>query len=111
MTDTGPVPRSRARRVTTPDAGLDLSPDERIAELDQRLARLEGSPGLRERGRSLLDRVLPAEASTHFRNAGREQLLGVRAIVDFWIRRLDESESRAAAGRSGQRERETIEIE
>jgi hypothetical protein len=53
-------------------------------------------------------RVVPPEASDHFRNAGREQLLGVRSIVDFWIRRLDEADARAARGA---RERETIEIE
>jgi hypothetical protein len=56
----------------------------------------------------MMARVMPAEAGEHFRNAGREQLLGVRSIVDFWITRLDEADSRAA-GRS--RERETIEIE
>ena len=34
----------------------------------------------------MMGRVMPAEAGHHFRNAGREQLLGVRSIVDFWIR-------------------------
>jgi hypothetical protein len=81
---------------------------DRIAELESRLARLEGSPGLRERGRGVMARVVPAEAGEHFRNAGREQLLGIRSIVDFWIRRLDEIDSRSARGSS---ERETIEIE
>jgi hypothetical protein len=56
----------------------------------------------------MMDKVMPPEAGEHFRNAGREQLLGVRSIVDFWIARLDDADSRAA-GRSG--ERETIEIE
>jgi hypothetical protein len=79
---------------------------DRLAELEARLARLERSPGLRERGRGLMARVIPDEATHHFRNAGREQLLGVRAIVDFWIDRIDESE-----GRSGGRHRESIEID
>jgi hypothetical protein len=109
MTEPGVIGRGRARRATVPEPELELTPEERMAELDQRLARLEGSPGLRERGRSMLDRVMPPEAGTHFRNAGREQLLGIRSIVDFWIRRLEESETRAGQGRS--RERETIEIE
>jgi hypothetical protein len=39
-------------------------------------------------------------------NAGREQLMGVRSFVDFWIARIDEADYRS--GRSG--ERETIEI-
>ena len=62
---------------------------DRLGELEARLARLEGTPGLRERGRGVMARVMPPEAGEHFRNAGREQLLGVRSIVDFWIRRLD----------------------
>jgi hypothetical protein len=79
---------------------------DRISELEARLARLERSPGLRERGRGLMARVIPDEATHHFRNAGREQLLGVRAIVDFWIDRIDDAE-----GRSGGRRRESIEID
>jgi hypothetical protein len=79
---------------------------DRMAEMEARLARLERSPGLRERGRGLMARVIPDEATHHFRNAGREQLLGVRAIVDFWIDRIDDAE-----GRAGPRRRESIEID
>jgi len=79
----------------------------RLSELEERLARLEGEPGLRERGRRMMDRVMPPEASQHFRNAGREQLLGVRSIVDFWIRRIEDAESRARADLG----RENIEID
>jgi hypothetical protein len=79
---------------------------DRLAEVEARLERLEGAPGLRERGRSLMNRVMPPEASRHFRNAGREQLLGVRAIVDFWIARIDDAEARSARA-----EPETIDIE
>lgn len=100
--------RPTSRRTAARGAGVGQSKDERLAELESRLARLEGAPGLRERGRGLVARVMPAEAGEHFRNAGREQLLGVRSIVDFWIARLDEADSRAARG---SRERETIEIE
>ncbi len=81
----------------------------RLESLEARLARLEGAPGLRERGRGMMARVVPPEAGQHFRNAGREQLLGVRSIVDFWITRLDEAEERAS--RRSSRDRETIEIE
>jgi hypothetical protein len=78
-----------------------------MADFEARLARLEKTPGLRERGRGLMARVVPDEATHHFRNAGREQLLGVRSIVDFWIERIDESE-----GRSSRRtRRESIEID
>lgn len=86
-----------------PEAGAEL----RLSELEERLARLEGEPSIRERGRRMMDRVMPPEASRHFRNAGREQLLGFRSIVDFWIRRIDDAESRARADAG----RETIEID
>jgi hypothetical protein len=81
--------------------------DDRMAEVEDRLARLEGSPTLRQRSRDLMDRVMPPDASRHFRNAGREQLLGIRAIVDFWIRRIDAMESRAG----GDGGREHIELD
>ncbi|MDP9299504.1 MAG: hypothetical protein M3P43_01175 [Actinomycetota bacterium] len=52
-------------------------------------------------------RVVPDEATHHFRKAGRENLLGLRSIVDFWIERIDDSE-----GRSTRRtRRESIEID
>ena len=86
-----------------PEAGAEL----RLSELEERLARLEGEPSIRERGRRMMERVMPPEASQHFRNAGREQLLGFRSIVDFWIRRIDDAESRARADAG----REKIEID
>jgi hypothetical protein len=103
--------RGNATGTATGGQGGAMGADERIAELESRLQRLERAPGLRERGRSMMDRVIPPEATGHFRNAGREQLLGVRSIVDFWIQRLDEADERAARGSRASRERETIEIE
>jgi hypothetical protein len=95
-------------RAARPKAGRgDGAGEDRIAELEARLAKLERAPSLRARGRSLMDRVIPREASHHFRNAGREELLGIRAIVDFWIDRIDEAEGRAGSGAR----RESIEIE
>ena len=60
--------------------------DERIAELEERLAEMERGARIRERARTRFDRVVPPEAMHHFRSAGREQLLGVRTVVDHWIR-------------------------
>jgi hypothetical protein len=54
-----------------------------------------------------MGRVAPPEAGRHFRNAGREQLLGIRSIVDFWIRRIELAEERSEAPAGG---REKIEI-
>lgn len=103
---------SGRRSATAPSAGLPPigggSADRRIAELEARLARLETSSGLRERGRDLMGRVAPPEAGQHFRNAGREELLGIRSIVDFWIRRIELAEARADAPAPS---RERIEID
>ena len=85
----------------------DMDHTDRMAELEARLARLEGGAGLKERGRRLVDMVMPPEASHHFFNAGREHLLGMRSIVDFWLRRLDDMEARAEESSS----RSTIEID
>ena len=52
-----------------------------------------------------MSRIVPPEASNHFRAAGREQLMGVRALMDHWIHRLEE---RAEPHQSG---REEIPIE
>jgi hypothetical protein len=106
----GARPVARRRPRSGPSAGLpgdELSPEERLAELDARLARLEGGAGYRERGRHLLRKVMPPEASRHFRNAGREELLGIRSIVDFWIERIDSAEEHSTSESTG---RERIDV-
>jgi hypothetical protein len=104
------VPVRTRRRQSNPSAGLpgdEVTPEERLRELEARLARIEGGAGYRERGRHLLGRVMPPEASRHFRNAGREELLGIRSIVDFWIRRIDDAEARSGPEATG---RERIDV-
>ena len=54
----------------------------------------------------MLDRVVPREAARHFRNGARENLTGMRTVIDHWIRRLDEPDE----GSARSQERETIEI-
>jgi hypothetical protein len=114
MTDSGAAgrgarrPRSSRRTAVLGSAGMPaMADDDRMAELEARLDRLEGEPGMRERGRALVRKVMPAEASRHFRNAAREQLLGFRAIVDFWIKRVDEMDARSSRDDA----RTTIEVE
>ena len=108
MDESTGVDVTRRGRRGSASAGLpESAADARLAELEARLAKLEGEPGMRERGRRMMDRVVPPEASRHFRNAGREQLLGIRSIVDHWIRRIDDLETRSG-GDSG---RHTIEID
>jgi hypothetical protein len=103
--------RSRASgsRASAASAGMpESAADARLAELESRLARLEGEPSMKDRGRAMMDRVVPPEAGRHFRNAGREQLLGIRSIVDFWIRRIDDAEARSPGGDAA---RQRIEID
>ena len=66
---------------------------DRLSELEARLAQMEHERSASGRSRALMRRIVPAEASMHFRAAGREQLLGIRALVDHWIRRLEASET------------------
>jgi len=103
-------PRSSAQTSAMGSPGLPATGgDDRLAELEARLERLEDDPGInmRDRGQALLRRVMPAEAGRHFRNAAREELLGVRAIVDFWIARVDDLDARAGTDD----DRMTIEVE
>jgi hypothetical protein len=79
--------------------------DDRMAELEHRLAEMERGSRYRERARSRFDRVVPPEAMHHFRSAGREQLLGIRTIVDHWIARIDSADEGAQPV-----EREVIEV-
>ena len=110
MTERRPTTtRGPRRRAGELRAGSGLSAEDRIAELEARLADLEHGPSMRERGRSAFDRVVPPEATRHFRQAMREELLGIRAIVDHWTDRLDAADARADSRSS--RDRETIEIE
>jgi hypothetical protein len=108
---TPPTPTRRPR--SRPSAGLPedvpSGADRQLAELEARLARLEGAAGYRERGRHVLDQVMPPEAGRHFRNAGREHLLGMRSIVDFWIGRIDAAEGRAH-GKDHDHKREQIDV-
>lgn len=95
------------RGVGSDELSDDEAGQDRLAELEARLQQLEAG-GLKARGRNLARRVMPPEAARHFRNAGREQLLGIRAIVDFWLERLDRADERAEAH---ERRTETIELE
>ncbi|MGH2465549.1 MAG: hypothetical protein ACRDGI_08815 [Candidatus Limnocylindrales bacterium] len=109
----GPGRSASSRRGSSaPSAGMPSveggAAGRRIAALEARLERLETTTGLRERGRNLMGKVAPPEASQHFRNAGREQLLGIRAIVDFWIRRIELADQQADPSPAS---RETIHID
>ena len=98
--------RREARRLSLEGEPAAAGADDRVAELEARIAQLESSPTMRSRGRSFAQWLMPGDAAQHFRNAGREQLLGIRSIVDYWIRRIDRLEEQG----QDVPERETIEI-
>jgi hypothetical protein len=87
-----------------PDVGTEM--DERVAQLEGRLKELEARR--RESPGNLLGRVVPPDVRRHFMNGQREQLLALRALVDFWLGKLD---ARDAAPQGGSREREDIPID
>jgi hypothetical protein len=103
MTQDKPLPRQPSAPGEV--VGSETEMAEQIAELEDRVSQLEGGTSIRSRGNSLMRAVMPADAQKHFRNAGREQLLGIRAIVDHWIARIDRLEDDPATA-----ERQTIEI-
>jgi hypothetical protein len=86
--------------------------ERRIEEMERRLEDLElrGSAMERalSRSRAASEAIVPEETRRHLRAAGREQLLAVRSMLDYWITRMrDEGERDEAAGGS----RENIEVE
>lgn len=78
--------------------------EQRIRELEDRLMGLEARPGSAKREPFRFDRYLPPDASRHFKTAAREQLLGMRVLVDHWIGKIERSSRRDD-------ERETIPVE
>ena len=61
----------------------------RMEELEARLRELEAGG---RRSRQWFRSIVPPEATRHFRAAGREQLLGMRALVDHWIARMEDGD-------------------
>jgi hypothetical protein len=65
----------------------------RLDELERRLDRMEDRQTALERSRAMMNAMVPPETRKHLRAAGRENLLAVRSLLDYWIGRLrDESE-------------------
>lgn len=62
--------------------------NERLVELEQRVEQLEARRSPAERSRSAMNSMVPSETRQHLRAAGREQLLAVRSLLDYWIARL-----------------------
>ena len=72
--------------------------EERVTDLEDRVLRVEYRRPTMQSARGWFGQIVPQEATQHFRTAMREQLLGVRALVDHWIGRMER------APRSNERE-------
>jgi hypothetical protein len=85
--------------------------EQRIEDLERRLARSEGRAGGERSGVeaafwALMHTLFPDEARKHLKAAGREQLLAARVYLDHWLARID-----AEQGDEPSRRHETIEVE
>ncbi|HSH21850.1 MAG TPA: hypothetical protein VK992_04420 [Candidatus Caenarcaniphilales bacterium] len=68
--------------------------ENRIEQLERRLDELEGRRNTVQRSRAAMNSVVPDETREHLRAAGREQLLAVRSLLDYWIVRLRDQPDR-----------------
>ena len=70
--------------------------EERLTEMEQRVADLEAELRARQRSRvpvgSVLRELVPPEVRSHVRAARKEQLLAMRAYLDRAIGRLNREE-------------------
>ena len=73
--------------------------EQRLEELDRRSTNMERAMDrAMDRSRQAVDMLLPHETRKHLRAAGREQLLAVRSLLDFWVEKMgDGTDSSATA--------------
>ena len=65
--------------------------EQRLDDLDQRSTSMERAMDrAMDRSRAAMNTIVPTETRRHLRAAGREQLLAVRSLIDFWADRLAE---------------------
>ena len=84
--------------------------EQRLEDMDRRNSAMERMlETLLDRSRQAADVIMPHQTRTHLRAAGRENLLAIRSLLDFWADKLsDDDDSKAAADQST---RENIPIE
>jgi hypothetical protein len=79
--------------------------ERRLEALERRLARSERPSAMEAAFWAFMHNLLPEEARTHMKAAGREQLLAARAYLDHWIGKLEADEAESG------RRHESIEID
>ena len=76
--------------------------EQRLEDMDRRNSAMERMlETLIDRSRQAADVIMPHQTRTHLRAAGRENLLAIRSLLDFWADKLsDDDDSTAAADQS-----------
>ena len=66
--------------------------EQRLDELDQRSSTMERAlEAMLDRSRQAADIIVPKQTRSHLRAAGRENLLAVRSLLDFWVTKMGEA--------------------
>lgn len=81
--------------------------DNRLADIERRLEGLDkrqtSTEKALERSKAAMNSMIPPQTRLHMRAAGREQLMVVRSLLDYWIDRLGdksgEKDDKADSGR------------
>ncbi len=72
--------------------------DNRLSDIERRLEDLDkretASEKAIERSRAAMNSMIPPQTRVHMRAAGREQLLVVRSLLDYWIDKLGDKASK-----------------
>ena len=76
--------------------------EQRLEDMDRRNSAMERMlETLLDRSRQAADVIMPHQTRTHLRAAGRENLLAIRSLLDFWADKLsDDDDSKAPADQS-----------
>ena len=79
--------------------------EQRLEELDRRSSAMERAMDkAMDRSRQAVDMLLPQDTRRHLRAAGREQLLAVRSLLDYWVNRMGDDGDAPAPSNSNSRE-------
>lgn len=85
--------------------------ERRLDELDQRSGAMERAmERAREGSRAAMNSVLPSQTRQHLKNAGREHMLAVRSLLDYWVDRLGD-QAEKDTGQHADSGRENIPID
>ena len=86
--------------------------ERRLDELDQRSSTMERMlESMLDRSRQAAEMIVPHQTRNHLRAAGRENLLAVRSLLDFWANKLNESAGSDKDAGTDQPGRENIPID